>query len=65
MLNGNSCFGKSTIVSSTLNEVADLCCYMPLQQIAFRCAYGEMSVDFGEIREIVFVTSPIAMKLCI
>ena len=58
-------YGKSTIVSSTLNEIPDLCCYMPLQRIAFRCASGEMYVDLGEICEIVFVASPIAMKFCI
>ena len=58
-------YGKSTIVSSTLNEVPGLCCYMPLQRIAFRCASGEMYVDLGEIREIVFVASPVAMKFCI
>ena len=58
-------YGKSTIVSSTLNEVPDLCCYMPLQRIAFRCASGEMYVDLEEIREIVFVASPVAMKFCI
>jgi len=58
-------YSKSTMVFSTLNEVPDLCCYMSLQRIAFRYASGKMSVDLGEIHEIVFVASPIAMKFCI
>jgi len=58
-------FGKTAIVSSTLNEVLDLCCYMPVQRIAFRCASGEMNVDFGEIQEKVFVVPSIALKFCI
>ena len=41
-------FGKSAIVSSTLNEVEDGCCFMPIQRIAFRCASGELPIDFGE-----------------
>jgi len=58
-------FGKSATVSSTLDEVESVCSYMPVQQVAYRCAYGEMSVDFGPIRELVFVTSPIALKFCL
>jgi len=57
--------GKSAIVSSTLDEIMDVCCYMPVQRIAFRCASGEINVDFGEIQETVFVASSVAMKFCI
>lgn len=58
-------YGKSALVSSTLNEVENACCYMPVQRIAFRCASGELVVDFGDICETVFVASPIAIKFCI
>ena len=53
------------MISSTLDEVVDVCCYMPVQRIAFRCASGEMNVNFGEILENVFVASSIALKFCI
>ena len=55
-------FGKSAVISSTLNEVSNVCSYMPVQRIAYMCAFGEMLVDFGPIREVVFVASPIAFK---
>ena len=58
-------FGKTTIVMSTLFEVPNVCCYILVQRIAFRCVSGEMRVDFGDIQEIVFVASPINMKFCI
>ena len=57
-------FGKSAIVSSTLNEVEDGCCFMPIQRIAFRCASGELPIDFGEITERVLIASPVSMKFC-
>ena len=58
-------FGKSAIVSSTLNEVENRCSYMPIQRIAFRCASGELAVDFENMREHVFVASPVSIKFCI
>ena len=58
-------FGKSAVISSTLFEVSNVCSYIPVQRIAYQCAYGEMSVDFGHIREVVYVASPIAFKFCI
>ena len=58
-------FGKSAIVSSTLNEVENGCSYMPIQRIAFRCASGELAVDFENMREHVFVASPVSIKFCI
>ena len=58
-------FGKSATISSTLDEVESVCSYMPAQRIAYRCTYGEMSVDFGHIRELVFVASPVALKFCL
>ena len=58
-------FGRSAIVSSTLNEVADGCCFMPIQPLAFRCASGELPVNFENICEHVFVASPVSMKFCI
>ena len=57
-------YGKSAIVSSTLNEIEDACCYMPVQRVAYRCASGELKVDFGDITESVFVASPVAIKFC-
>ena len=57
-------FGKSVIVSSTLNEIKNGCCYMPIQRMAFRCASGELAVDFEGMREHVFVVSPILIKFC-
>ena len=47
------------------NEAVSACCYMPVQRIAFRCAYGDLSIDFGENTEKVFVVSPVKMKFCI
>ena len=58
-------FGKSAVVSSTMYEVGNVCSYMPVQRMAYQCAFGEMSVDFGHIREVVFIASPIAFKFCI
>ena len=58
-------FGKSAVVSSTLNEVEDGCCFVPIQRLAFRCASGELAVDFGHITECVLVASPVSMKFCI
>lgn len=58
-------FGKTVIVASTLNEVVNSRCYMPVQQIAFRCAHGKMSINFGKIHETVLVASPIGIKFCI
>ena len=58
-------FGKSAIVSSTLNEIKNGCCYMPIQRMAFRCASGELAVDFEGMREHVFVASPVSIKFCI
>ena len=55
-------FGQSAIVSSTLNEVEDACCFMPVQCITSRCASAELSVNFGEIVENVFVACPINLK---
>ena len=43
-------FGQSAIVSSTLNEVEDACCFI---RIANRCASAELSVNFGDIFENV------------
>lgn len=57
-------YGKSTIVSSTLNEVEDVCCFMPIQRVAFRCCSGNLDVDFGDIHETVFVVSPVNIKFC-
>ena len=57
-------YGKSAIVSSTLNEVEDACCFMPVQRVAFRCASGKLDVDFGDMNESVFVASPVAIKFC-
>ena len=57
-------YGTSAIISSTLNEVEDACCYMPIQRVAYRCASGELTVDFGDITESVFVASPVAIKFC-
>ena len=55
-------FGQSAIVSSTLDEVVNACCYMPIQRIAYRCASATLSVVFEHINETVFVACPIAMK---
>lgn len=49
-------------VTSTLYEVLDVYCYIPVQRIAFHCARRE---HFGDIQEDVFVASPFAMKFCI
>ena len=57
-------FGKSAIVSSTLKEVENGCCYMPIQRIAFWCASGELAVDFEDIWENVFMASPVSIKFC-
>ena len=32
---------------------------MPIQRMAFRCASGELAVDFEGMREYVFVASPV------
>jgi len=58
-------FGKSAVVSSAINEVDNVCSYMPVQRIAYRCALAETSVDFWHICELVYVASPIALKFCI
>ena len=58
-------FGKSAVVCSTLNEVENGCCFMPIQCLAFRCASGEIPVCFGNITECVSVASPISMKYCV
>jgi len=42
-------FGETAIVSSTLYKVPDVCCYIPVQRIAFHCGSGEIQVDFEEI----------------
>lgn len=58
-------FGHSAIVASTDTEVEDACCFMPVQRIAYRCAHGQISLNFGAHTETVFVASPIALKFCI
>ena len=40
-------FSSSPIVCSTQVEVEDACCFIPLKRVCSRCAYGEMSIDFG------------------
>ena len=58
-------FGKSAVVSSVLNETNDVCCFVPIQQIAYRCACGTVSVDFHTFNEKIFVASPISINYCI
>lgn len=58
-------FGQSAIVVSTDSEVEGACCFMPVQRIAYRCAHGQMSLNFGSHTETVLVASPIALKFCV
>ena len=58
-------FGHSATVTSLACEPLSACCYMPVLRIAYRCAYGELSVQFVDKTEKVFVVSPVKLKFCI
>ena len=59
-------FGSSALVCSTITEVYDSCCFMPVQRIHRRCAHGVMPIDFGSPlgRESVFVAVPLIRDYC-
>ena len=57
-------FGVSAVVTSTLGETEDACCYMPIQRVMYRCASGTISVNFGLSLESVFVAIPVNTKFC-
>ena len=40
-------FGSSALVCTRQTEVEDACCFLPLKRIANRCAFGDITTDFG------------------
>ena len=52
-------YGVTSIVSSTLNEIPAACCFVPVQRICNLAAHAIITIDFGTIKEPVFVTTPI------
>lgn len=55
-------FGVSSTVSTDLFEESAACCFLPVQRIACLAAHALIPVDFGSIKESVFVSSPIPIK---
>ena len=52
-------FGASATVSSDLFETTGACCFLPVQRIAYMCAYAKFPIQFGpHFDEQVFVSCP-------
>ena len=56
-------YGVTSTVSSSLFETPAACCFLPVQRIASLAAHAIITVDFGTIKEPVFVTSPVPISL--
>lgn len=41
-------FGSSAIACIRQTEVENACCFLPFKRIANRCAFGDISIDFGD-----------------
>ena len=52
-------FGVSATVSVDLFELPGSCSFLPVQRIACQAAHAVMPVDFGHLKESVFVTCPL------
>ena len=54
-------FGTSALVCTRQTEVEDACCFLPLQRIANRCAFGDITTDFGNPlgTDNIFVAIPL------
>lgn len=50
-------YGVTSTVSSNLFETPAACCFLPVQRIASLAAHAVITVDFGRVKEPVFVTS--------
>ena len=55
-------YGVTTTVSSTLSETPSACSFFPAQRIASTTAHATLTVDFGIIKESVFVNTPIPIS---
>ena len=54
-------FGSSAIACTRQVEVENACCFLPLKRIANRCAFGDITTDFGAPlgRDTAFVAIPL------
>ena len=54
-------FGSSAIACTRVSEVEGACCFLPLKRIANRCAFGDITTDFGAPRgmDTAFVAIPL------
>ena len=55
-------YGLTSTISSTLFEIPAACCFLPVQRISNLAAHAVITIDFGIIKEPVFVTTPIPIS---
>ncbi len=55
-------FGCSAVVAATAFDIGGTCSFLPVPRIAYRCAYGVLSVDFdNELEENVLIACPLML----
>ena len=52
----------SAIVCDDCFKSQEACCFMPVQRIANKCAFGKLNVKFDGYEDSVFVACPIPIK---
>ncbi len=55
-------FGRSATVCVNMFESPGVCSLLPAQRIACHAAHAVMPVDFGHLKENVFIACPILVK---